>query len=87
MTGLTNLEVMEMAQEESLDTTLVRALAMANGCMLQALAATHPAPDNLRQAFDEQTAKFLASLNDRAFRGAVEMQVKDLRKHIPGGTV
>ena len=62
-----------------------KALAMANGCMLQALAATHPQPDRLPLAFDAQSAKFLDALADRQFRGAVEMQVKDLRKHIPAG--
>lgn len=43
-----------MAKDNSADADLTRALSMANGLMLQALVATHPEPDKLRQAFDTQ---------------------------------
>ncbi len=72
-----------MSEAEQL---LIKSLAFAQSCMIQALAATHPNPDNLRTAFIHRGDHLLDSLPDTQFRRGVQMHLDKLEKHIPGGT-
>lgn len=70
-----------------LDAHLIKAMSMIHGTFLQAVAATHPNPELLREAFTEQSEKLIADLipseTDDLFLRALQWHRDELLKHIP----